>query len=98
MSSSGTGENPFHIYILTTAIFILASCCCCVSQRRLCLRRLRMWQWDVEDPNQASTLRARYPRDEDPRQIAAKEDAEKAKKEYILGKLQDYTKVCILSI
>jgi len=57
-----------------------------------------MWQWDVEDPNQASTLRARYPRDEDPRQIAAKEDAEKAKKEYILGKLQDYTKVCILSI
>ena len=109
MSSSGTEENledttssfTFVVYmiLITAIIFIFVPCFCCVTQRRVCMRRIRQRQWDVdtddiEEPNPVFTLR--YPRG-DPRHTATKEDAEKAKKEYIIGKLQDYTKVCLLS-
>ena len=66
------------------------------------MRRIRQCRWNVEtadiDVNSGPHSRdftRRYPRD-DPRHTATKEDAEKAKKEYILGKLQEYTKVRML--
>lgn len=74
---------------------IFGSCVCSPRRRIICSRRIKERRWNVSiDDIQAieRNFRPRYPID-DPRHVVTKEDAEKAKTEFLLEKLKDYTKV-----
>jgi len=96
--SDGGGKFMiFVVWIVLSGALVLVLLPCCIYRRFRIIycRRIRQRRWNVStddiEPDPRPFMR-RYPRS-DPRHVASAEDAEHAKKEYILGKLKDFTKV-----
>jgi len=107
-SSDNTSYAPNHgmnVYYVIWGFFailvIFLPCLIFPRHRALCFKRIRERRWNVsmDDEDQIGSsmigggnFRRRYPRD-DPRYHVTKEESESLKREFILEKLQYFTKV-----
>jgi hypothetical protein len=92
--------STFSIYWISFSFFLvfLMPCCAYRRFRAIWCRRIRLCRWNVptDDIDEVSFLRTgftrRYPRG-DPRHVPSPADAEGAKKELLLEKLEGFAKV-----
>ena len=96
-------NNGLNIYYVMWALFavliVFLPCLIFPRFRVLCFKRIRERRWNVSiDDDQiesiigGSNFRRRYPSD-DPRYFVTEEESERLKREFILKKLKDFTKV-----
>ncbi len=93
-------ENPLLFtfwYLLIVSTLLVLSCYIFRRRRIIWCRRIRTCQWNVStddlDQGIGAVFTLRYPRG-DPRHVPTVQDAEDAKKKFILEKLKGFTKVC----